>query len=133
MINPKELRIGNLFSCNLMPGFGEQICEVIWLTKEGIENQYGGFCPYHASNPIPLTSEILERCGFHKSVAHNFWTNDGEFTIWYDDSDAPGISGDFRFQFHDSLITIQYVHELQNLYHSLTGERKYERPANVFV
>lgn len=68
--------------------------------------------------PIPLTEEILLKCG-----------------VYYDiDSDTFKISNCslqldiFDFEeydcvvFGESLIQIKYLHQLQNLYHALTGQ-----------
>lgn len=50
--------------CKLSTNKEEEICVVIGLTKEGIQNQTFCFCPYAVSNPISLTPEWLERIIF---------------------------------------------------------------------
>jgi len=67
--------------------------------------------------PIPLTPEILEKCGFEKD-------NDGiysklGFMFWLDDI------GVMQLALNYSPICnapCKYVHQLQNLIHALTGE-----------
>jgi hypothetical protein len=127
MINPSEIRIGNFFVCHLEPGKDEVLCKVIWPHKEGIENQFGGHCPYKASNPIPLTPEWLERMGF-KQMAIGKYQDDGN---WHLKKTDCTIAFDDRYAHKDNNIsyngctiwqTVKFVHQLQNLYFALTGE-----------
>ena len=71
-------------------------------------------------DPIPLTEEILLKCGFtyiketfsYHDKFHNIYISTiGEFVF------SPFCSND-----GDCLIKIQYVHQLQNLYFALTGQ-----------
>lgn len=124
MIKDTELRKGNFFVCQLEPDKEEILCQVIWFHKEGIENQFGGTCPYYASNPIHLTPEWLERCGF-TSDKKQVWT------IRIDEYSLLAIHKDGDYVFMDSMDgqcvesrdnKIMHVHQLQNLYFALTGE-----------
>jgi hypothetical protein len=79
--------------------------------------------------PIPLTPEILEKCGFEKDADPYNWANpdwdiyrikrmsigvkEGMFA-WYNRSDD-----DFYSSYYPEL---KFLHQLQNLYFSLTGE-----------
>lgn len=75
------------------------------------------------SNPIPLTEEWLKRVGFDASGFKQ-----QEFLNWgfkvKKDPNSPSnwitFQG-FMNQFYE-LTSIQYVHQLQNLYFALTGE-----------
>ena len=78
--------------------------------------------------PIPLTEEWLLRFGFEVLNGSTVWANKKELN--YDLSNEHQIFkneisiSDFKFIYlNDNLISkIDYVHSLQNLYFSLTGE-----------
>lgn len=104
MIQKNELRIGN------------------WIYIGELIGQVNGdsFNTTIEFDPIPLTSEILEKCGFSKKGTIQLtrriildWSFGSEF--WLSDAD----NGD------DTLFTfdnITSLHQLQNLYFSLTGK-----------
>ena len=144
MIKANELRKGNSF-------FGGAparcIGRILTIIQEGVEAKYQmigygaapnnpgiGFAKYEDIYPIPLTAEIMEKCGFE-------WRHeryDGETKIWSinlknksrlflhfeEDQSDTGYSvsleddGNHSFAGHD----IFYIHQLQNLYFALTGE-----------
>lgn len=88
------------------------------------------------ADPIPLTPEILEAAGL--AVDNSIWhMPDGG--VWEDDEPAYyRTKHDFYFYFNDDKElqlsngsggreykigkSIQYLHQLQNLYYALTGE-----------
>ena len=63
-------------------------------------------------DPIPLTEEILLKCGFVKGKMSNvFYLGDFEILL------------PTYFKYKDAhLIKIKHLHQLQNLYFALTGE-----------
>ena len=70
-------------------------------------------------HPIPLTPEILEKCGFKKSLngyCYGMITRDGKnrFSIFAD--------GAFKLGTQDLSVNIHHLHQIQNLYFALTGE-----------
>lgn len=73
--------------------------------------------------PIPITSEVLEKCGFnHATVSHRLKKN--MFVISHDTSTFMIYDEDFG---SGSGVLLspqisQYVHQLQNLYFALAGE-----------
>lgn len=76
---------------------------------------------YNQIEPIPLTSEWLERFGFEKDDSRRTESHP------YTDYEKSGVRIDLPyFEFHfnncDSGIDIEYVHQLQNLYFALTGQ-----------
>jgi hypothetical protein len=77
--------------------------------------------PCDEIDSVPVTKQCLKAYGFTKNEEHGFWFRN-KLVIWYDDSDAPGIVGDFRFEFGNELLIIEHVHRLQNLYHSIYSE-----------
>jgi hypothetical protein len=77
------------------------------------------------AEPIPLTEEWLEKFGFnskYKSI-HTQW-NFYDFYI-HQKSDVDDDGGDLPTEqvfYYDFRYEIKTVHQLQNLYHSLTGK-----------
>ena len=97
-----ELRIGNLLSVNwkndLVIVTGEIINEV-----ENYEHEY---------HPIQLTEEWLMKFGF-KLYGESYWKGNFKYN-------SIQCFEYFGIPIHDSLI--RYVHQLQNLHFTLTGE-----------
>lgn len=117
MIEAKQLRIGNWVN------FDNRNWLINSVTKdfpylETIEFGFG-IVEYRNIEPIPLTPEILEKCGFDPTSKGFF-----KHPNWYNVS-LKYIRGTYslRFNFTDIVATnIDYVHQLQNLYFALTGE-----------
>jgi len=121
MINPNELRIGNLLmtrseepeiiSVDLIDSIESTIC------GNGLNNVQLS----HLS-PIQLTPEILENCGFNRLTEKSY---NGYKASIYSRSDIA-----MSFYLDDGILTwglfpplkIQYLHQFQNLYFSLTGK-----------
>jgi hypothetical protein len=132
MIKARELRIGNFISdddgvlakvIGFMPFEHSIRCD----EEEGCQLLVD--C-YHANgsrrsgcatdspvcNPIPLTPEWLERCGFGNEDGSTLWDN-GIITIFdYNENNI------YSFHYQSKKASIEYLHQLQNLYHALTGE-----------
>jgi hypothetical protein len=119
MIDIKDLRIGNF----IKDKEGNQLCvygvaredshNIIWYDEEG-----GFYLNDDEAEPIPLTPEILEGCGFERisNFFYDKWVDNLKLrvsltkdlmTFSYDDTDLPSY---------------KYLHQLQNIYHSLTGQ-----------
>ena len=133
MIDPKELRIGNLVSTNvdtgtiIMPtGFpfivytiGFSGCEILNDLSKPWAQQEPFPAKYNRLEPIPITPEWLERLGFKSDQ-------------FFDDTRPIFYLGDFYIDwdtlqpqdcgFDIAKIKIKYIHQLQNLYHALTGQ-----------
>ena len=129
MINIRELRIGNLIYYKGYDGFKK--VESI----EKLEKWRGGYRVVAGTNnfmtdlisasPIPLTTTFLLENGFKKSYSEN-----RAFEIYYHpvgDFCLTAVGGIISF---GGTIKIKHIHQLQNLYFSLTGEElnivKYE-------
>lgn len=113
-----EFRIGNLFN-----QFGNVHC-VTWCTLKELENAPEDqlWC-----KPIPLTEEWLLRFGFENNYIQYEWTNWG---MWVEKGLAYEYIVSHGFANTKSeLISIKYVHQLQNLYFALTGEELTYSPA----
>lgn len=145
MIDTKELRIGNFVSTNCEPmntisggiyevliidsreKFGKSSGYVTITTDDPIFNNAGTWCKN--LEPIPLTPEILEKCGFKKSIGDSYlekidiYENDyitlsSNFNLLYETYE----DGNEKWYYEKLDRKIQYVHELQNIYFALSGE-----------
>jgi hypothetical protein len=104
-----ELRIGNWVLDEYADGSR-------YKTKVGIEQiEYP-----HNCQPIPLTEDILLKCGFEwVKEAFGYFDKLHAAYIW-DNGDVeihPFCTND-----KDCWVKIKYLHQLQNLYFALTGE-----------
>jgi hypothetical protein len=117
-INAADLRIGNLVQV------GNEI-EKLELVDFADMYENSTLIHYH---PIPLTEEWLLKLGFQKLYDNYYLLYVGSFKINY----YYNFSGStWKFMLEEELLDIKSVHELQNLYYSLTKkELTYERPTN---
>lgn len=123
MIDPKEFRIGNLV-CIAHESDGP-IAIVTQVRQHGAMAVICGSENYHEAEfllPIPLAPEWLERMGFIRDrngwyiKGAKFSLTDQFFPCWLDRMLWPQDIPDFR------RLSIEHVHQLQNLYFALTGE-----------
>lgn len=127
MLKPQDLRVGNWYTSTKwqLP----VMCQLSDIAEihhrlEGAEEQYADVDEIF--QPIPLTAEWLEKFGFYekyKSV-HSHWSKGGVGIEQASDQDDDGYTihpapQEFFYQWN---FNIPFVHTLQNLYHSLTGE-----------
>jgi len=117
MIQANELRIGNYVSM-----FGEQILIVDISLLMGIENGVEFI-------PIPLTPEILEKCGFEWSDTKTHSDDRPpvkglykEFLLMLNNGSNKNIWYAAPFGYPLMPQRTYYLHQLQNLYFALTGE-----------
>jgi hypothetical protein len=138
LIEPKDLRIGNALYYNNKP------VSVTFLSLD-IDDEYNeliGFVEWGKNSnetmdwnrsllpdlkPIPLTPEILEKCGFVPFVdSENIFELETDNNLCYlrkeDNGFRPAEPVDGDAEFITIGIKIQYLHQLQNLYFALTGE-----------
>lgn len=120
-MNTKELRLGNLV---VWPGVDKTEIKYMRVGKLSGNEVDGWDCD--KIEPIPLTPEILEKAGFttdENKVEFNIGLPLGNGSdLFIEDEGDPymscGIkSVDIFHYFRD----IRYVHQLQNLFFSLTG------------
>lgn len=116
-MNPKDFRLGNY----IQDAKGV-ICKITELQNEFEDEKQisawpinGGGLVHGDFSPIPITEEWLLKFGFENYL-----------TYWhlYHDDICFDISRNFHFQIeeYNYPFKLQYVHQLQNLYFSLTGE-----------
>ena len=132
LIKENELRIGN------------------WLKWVGVNPEYDQVCifeTYHINEnaielfePIHLTPEILEKCGFEKSLSADveertiYGIQVANNTSLYFDPHKDWMRNDYDVEWYlshewnnnhfknDFWAKPKYLHQLQNLYFALTGE-----------
>lgn len=120
MIDAKELRVGNYVSNGIHP-FKANIYTI--QTAE-----YG--TALGEINPIPLTEEILVKCGFEcdgvcfKTKSNYFRLSLFQFNKANDYNDNENEFKVTVYQHHNSveICRIKHLHQLQNLYFALTGQ-----------
>lgn len=123
MIKANELRIGSKIQQKKTRGL--YICYVIEILEKGInvkaKGQFGEwFLRFEEIEPIPLSEEILLKCGFEKISEYIF-------SIEIDNGWHLNIESNYIFlKYQDNECEIshfkfEYIHQLQNLYFALTG------------
>lgn len=116
MIKKEELRIGNfIFDLSIDRMVKVSYYKNMWQVVQ-YENHF---------DPIHLTPEILEGCGFEKD-------EDGEYNLYFGNDTLRWVKGndnDWFFIFQDSpgcdfvsFYQTRSLHQLQNLYFALTAE-----------
>jgi len=77
-------------------------------------------------SPIPLTEEILVKAGFEcrklYDAVYSFQLEckNSEFRIFTVDLREGGI--DYHMEYDGNVVVLKYIHQLQNLYYSLTNQ-----------
>lgn len=107
-----ELRLGNIIEFNKEPF---NVCVIY---DNAIENE--SWCkPLNELHPIPLTKEWLVKFGFDGRKDFK-WI--GIVGVQLRDSKYYISLKDLSNVLFHSIVEIKYVHQLQNLYFTLTGE-----------
>ena len=122
MITPQELRIGNWVNHKIVEKW-ERVDSIDYdqlLKSNGVEQYYINRFQLEDYEPIPLSPEILEKCGFNKKTyggAGLFYVNGlvhiSEY-LNYLNCDPYGSV--------ENSVSVQYLHQLQNLFYVLTGQ-----------
>ena len=133
MIDAKELRIGNYVTSKQWGGVAK--IQGIEETSEGYDIKVNGYVHHYIVGqyfdliPIPLTKEILLKCGFKKS--RNIGCYDTDHDAFFFESDKISLTIDFILSSSnhyyestpvDGAIPLKYLHQLQNLVFLVTGE-----------
>jgi hypothetical protein len=129
MIQPKELRIGNWFDdVNNKSYMGPTRQQVESIDRYGVNKWQdmgsSGQVEFENMEPIPLTPEILEKCGFFRNEYEKFIFNhmSREISLFED------INNRIRLRCDTHQVLIDHLHQLQNLYFALTGEELNYQP-----
>ena len=116
MIDAKELRLGNCILDNI--GFVRYV-------NHRVLSYIVSNSDIHGYKPIPINTEVLEKCSFKKGVIQSggyYGYSDGNIEL---DNNWQIVLFDGRI---DDVNTkeyspgINYLHQLQNLYFALMGE-----------
>ena len=115
-----ELRIGNwVLHTN---GNGDFTFEIEEILAKGINVVHNGgiwFIKYEYIEPITITPEILEKCGFDYDASYDVpKVQKGNFILW-------GYENEFGANFghiEQLDVSVKHLHQLQNLYFALCGE-----------
>jgi hypothetical protein len=117
MIQASDLRIGNWYDHN--GEYKQASHNTIYEVWESEREWCKG---------IPLTPEVLEKCGFHKHnnawVQEDFTENNSKFyfSIWSVDNE------EFNYNSAEFPIELKYLHQLQNLIYVIKGEELTYKP-----
>jgi len=119
-MNANELRINNWVSRT----DGVQI-QLSNIGRKGTNigpDEFPVYIEWHMFEPIPLTPEILEKCGFEKRGKNGYYGN-GKGNLLYIDISNNSLLQAGAYDSWAILTTkLQHLHQLQNLYYALTGE-----------
>lgn len=121
-MNVKELRIGN-FVHLVYPDEGHVIIEITGIVPHRVffkgrgRGRDSGFSVYEAISPIPLTEELLLRCGLDQ-VGTSFVSDLlGIGTLRFA---LKKIKDHFFIDYGGKYIRVASLHELQNIYSFIT-------------
>jgi hypothetical protein len=119
-----QLRIGNwVMSANYKKIKREIKDYSVEVIRAGDIHHLETFPNSKSIKPIPLTEEWLLKFGFKKDTKYD-WELKVNGVLFYGmcDDTQPVNTGIGILNLPDSIINIQHVHQLQNLYFALTGE-----------
>lgn len=116
MIQANELRIGNALEYFVEDSLSESewILNIVDADDIALACKDKYFNKYYRS--IPLTPEILEKCG---AIVYEF---DNGLGNQYRIKDRLFVIRDGNIVDYGSSVIIKHLHQLQNLYFALTGE-----------
>lgn len=120
MINIHEFRLGNWITIDGKPNNVGQIKNNFY----GVEINGIGEAFFNSINPIPLTPELLEKCGFVDTSGGYRAT--GSEVVYRVQSPLNGKNIDLwecdgGFQMPHYEVVLKYLHELQNWFRFNTG------------
>ena len=124
MVKANELRIGNC----LRLSDNSTVKKEFWGTPKEVTIKDLDFISTYPDQqylePIPLTPEILEACGFELNLGcvneYQISLEDGFWLSWNTKSETLWYSSVQR-GFYKMLRHLKYLHELQNFYFLFTG------------
>lgn len=115
MIYQNELRLGNWIEVN------DKKYQVIYLSENGCGYDHEEFISFDRIQPISITNSLLEKAGFHKDD--------------YGYKNEKVALNQYEEVFHLRLPQgtgfgqgIKYLHQLQNLYFTISGQDLSVRP-----
>lgn len=138
MINVKDLRVGNIVMLegrHIAPIFAIDVRNNTIVTENPHNKTVSGLTGDEWSadsdflTPVPLSPEVLEATGFnafnYKELFVKKYNEQGELMLFKTDSPIARANdfppGKLYYSFNAVAHIIDYLHQLQNLYHALTG------------
>lgn len=128
MIKENDLRLNNLVTVNYKT---DLLSKVTWIQEGSINVIFdrqpdlinGIVCSANDLIPIPVTEKILLSCGFkeRKSV-FGYWIYEIKFQHAIFSVEEVDLGLCYFYIGNTHVTQTRYVHELQNLYFSITGE-----------
>lgn len=129
MIQATELRIGNYLTYHT-PDDTDMPCKIDAQDILNISTNYMHNAEIHS--PIPLTEEILLKCGFEKEpISYSINIDSfgggkrlsfsGDYLYITDSEKQNTIPTDIITLWNKDLRKEFYLHELQNIFHAITG------------
>jgi len=118
MIKPGELRLNNSVISKCHQGLITEVRDLSPTSLKLWANPFANY-KYEDIDPIPLTPEILQKCGFPETKG--LWY-EHEISSFFLDGSGNFFAGEVLNV--DSPViakNIKYLHQLQNLYFMLTG------------
>jgi hypothetical protein len=96
--------------------------EIIGMVKMGVSFDSDIWMPIDMIKPIPLTPEILEKCGIElKDGNYKIDLSIGD--LYFNENDGISFAVTVGYEYSETQMEhIKYLHQLQNLYFSLEGE-----------
>lgn len=108
MIHTNELMLGNFVKFEGLPNKVTLIgSNHVWLNGETVSHHYTGIYG------IPITAELLEKCGMTKIALSAY--KDSRVAVYVD-----LINEEYRISKEGNAIKVHFLHELQNAYFMLT-------------
>lgn len=105
--------------------FSKYEIKITELTEIGCRDQGRQFRTYEELAPIPLSEEWLLRLGFSIHSKHSFWNyilpNKWAISMWMEEEPTAGFEEKGVCYWGETYVTVRYVHQLQNIYFSVTG------------
>lgn len=92
------------------------------VTNEEVDTDKHFGMPISKIKPIPLTEEWLLKFGFKGRVDFKWIYTGDKFGVHFIDGKMYGAIKDISNVFYRTSIELIHVHQLQNLYHSLTNK-----------
>jgi hypothetical protein len=124
MINANELRAGNWVNDVKGGGYNNPGYVKVISIGESVINEwqdmgFSGGASLKDIHPIPLTPEILDKCGFKERADTGLYSNGKNFFLHH----YYLMDDEYCFRYNDyKSYPIRFLHQLQNLYFALTGE-----------
>lgn len=118
-----EFRIGNIVKCNrrisIVYLIEKDRVGVSYIKRRKVE-PFGAIMPPASCKPVPITNEVLSNAGFKDES--RYWSHDVEyFNICQGYNDGKWYLSVGPGEYSEGH-GIEFVHQLQNLFHALTGE-----------